>query len=49
MVRLNEEAGAKYELTASMGYSSYSGDIFAFQSALTKADEALYEEKKHRR
>ena len=49
MVRLNKEAGAKYELTASIGYSSYSGDIFAFQCALTKADEALYEEKKHRR
>lgn len=49
MIRLNREAGAKYELTASIGYSSYSGDIFAFQNALTKADEALYEEKKHRR
>ena len=42
------EAGAKYELTASIGYSSYCGDIFAFQDALAKADEALYEEKKAR-
>ena len=49
MIRLNRESGAKYDLTASIGYSSYSGDIFAFQGALTKADEALYEEKKHRR
>ena len=49
MIRLNEEAGAKYELTASIGYSSYCGDIVAFQNALAKADEALYEEKKSRR
>lgn len=48
LVRLNNEAGAKYELTASIGYSSYCGDIFAFQDALAKADEALYEEKKAR-
>ena len=49
MSRLNEEAGAKYPLTASIGYSSYCGDIIAFQNALAKADEALYEEKKNRR
>ncbi len=49
MIRLNRESGAKCDLTASIGYSSYSGDIFAFQNALTKADEALYEEKRHRR
>jgi diguanylate cyclase (GGDEF)-like protein len=45
LVRLNNEAGAKYELTASIGYSSYNGDITAFQSALAEADEALYREK----
>lgn len=49
MVRLNNEAGAKYDLTASIGYSCYRGDIYAFQGALAKADEALYEEKKNRR
>ena len=48
LTRLNNEAGAKYELSASIGYSCYTGDIFAFQAALTKADEALYEEKKAR-
>ena len=46
MVRLNGEAGAKYELTASIGYSCYCGDVFAFQNALAKADEALYKDKK---
>ena len=48
LIRLNDEAGAEYELTASIGYSHYSGDIFAFQTALTKADEALYEDKRAR-
>ncbi|MBR3279805.1 MAG: GGDEF domain-containing protein [Lachnospiraceae bacterium] len=46
LIRLNDEAGAKYELTASIGYSSFCGDIYAFQSALTEADEALYRDKK---
>lgn len=45
LIRLNDEAGAKYELTASIGYSRYTGDIKAFQSALTEADEALYKDK----
>jgi diguanylate cyclase (GGDEF)-like protein len=49
MIRLNAEAGAKYDLTASIGYSCYSGDIHDFQSALARADEALYEEKKNRK
>lgn len=49
MIRLNGEAGAKYDLTASIGYSSYCGDIHDFQNALAKADEALYEEKKNRK
>ena len=48
LIRLNDEAGAEYELTASIGYSHYSGDIFAFQTALAKADEALYEDKRAR-
>lgn len=48
LVRLNEESGAEYELTASIGYSSFTGDIFAFQSAVVKADEALYEDKNNR-
>ena len=43
------EAGAEYALTASIGYSSYCGDIHDFQNALAKADEALYEEKKNRK
>ena len=45
VIRLNDEAGAKYELTASIGYSSYCGDIMAFQAALAEADEALYKDK----
>lgn len=48
LIRLNDEAGAKYELTASIGYSHYMGGITEFQSALTEADEALYREKKTR-
>ena len=49
MIRLNGEAGAKYDLTASIGYSCYCGDVLAFQKALAKADEALYEDKKNRK
>ena len=48
MIRLNDEAGAEYELTACIGYSSYSGELSAFQSALNKADEQLYKEKAKR-
>lgn len=48
LVRLNEEAGAEYELTASIGSACYCGDISDFQAALNKADEALYEEKAKR-
>ncbi len=48
LIRLNDEAGSKYELTASIGYSHYMGGITEFQSALTEADEALYKEKKTR-
>ena len=46
LVHLNDEAGVEYELTASIGYSRYNGDLEAFQSALTEADEALYKDKK---
>ena len=42
---LNKKAGAEYELTASIGYSPYSGDIAGFQAALAKADDYLYKEK----
>ena len=49
IVRLNDEAGAKYELTASIGYSSYNCDITSFQTALAEADEALYKDKAARR
>ena len=45
LVRLNSEAGASYELTASIGYAGYFGDISSFQAALGKADKSLYEEK----
>ena len=45
----NDEAGAKYELSASIGYCSYSGDYKDFQTALAKADEELYKEKAARR
>ena len=48
MLQKNTEDGSKYELTASIGYSSYSGDISDFQAALAKADEALYKEKAKR-
>lgn len=43
--RLNSEANSEYDLTASIGYASYSGDIMKFQEALGQADEALYREK----
>lgn len=49
VIRLNDEAGAKYELTASIGYASYNGDLTAFQAALNEADEALYKDKAARR
>lgn len=49
VVRLNNEAGSKYELTASIGYASYNGDLTAFQAALNEADEALYKDKAARR
>lgn len=45
MVRLNTEAGSEYELTASIGYAGYFGDVASFQEALAKADELLYKEK----
>ena len=45
LIRLNKEAGSAYELTASIGYASYAGDIAGFQTALAQADEALYREK----
>ena len=48
LIRLNNEAGAEYELTASIGSACYCGDIADFQAALSKADEALYEEKANR-
>ena len=48
MVRLNTEAKASYELTASVGYASYAGDVYDFQAALAKADEALYSDKRAR-
>lgn len=41
--------GEKYELTASIGYASYNGDLTAFQAALNEADEALYKDKAARR
>ena len=44
-IRLNNESRAEYELTASIGYACYSADIYGFQTALGKADEALYREK----
>ena len=49
IVRLNTEAGAEYDLTASIGYSCYNGDLMGFHSALTRADEALYKEKANRK
>ena len=49
MIRLNTEAGAGYELTASIGYAGYSGDIPGFQAALGRADDALYKDKAARR
>ena len=48
MERLNTEAGAPYELKASIGYASYQGDIAAFQQAVANADKALYKEKNNR-
>lgn len=48
LIRMNEEAGAKYELTCCVGYCQYFGDVAAFQAAMAKADEALYKEKAER-
>ena len=48
LVRLNNDSGVEYELTASIGYAAYSGDIDGFQAALSKADEALYIDKASR-
>ncbi len=48
LIQKNEESGSKYELTASIGYSKYCGDISDFQLALAKADEALYKDKAKR-
>ncbi|MBR3081763.1 MAG: GGDEF domain-containing protein [Clostridiales bacterium] len=45
LFKLNDEAHAEYELSASIGYASYSGDVRKFQEALSLADEALYKEK----
>lgn len=45
LLKLNDEAHAEYELSASIGYASYSGDVRKFQEALGLADEALYKEK----
>ena len=49
LIRLNKESGSAYELTASIGYACYSGDIASFQKALEEADEALYKEKAARK
>ncbi len=49
LIRLNTESGAAYELTASIGFAGYSGDISNFQRALGEADEALYREKAARK
>ena len=50
IVQLNEESGSKYELTASIGYASYSSsEIADFQAALAKADEELYKDKAKRK
>ena len=46
LIRLNDESGSAYELTASIGYASYNGDVYAFQTALNKADEELYKNKR---
>lgn len=49
LAQKNEESDAKYELSASIGYSSYStSEIADFQAALAKADAALYKEKTNR-
>lgn len=48
IIRHNTEAESPYELTASIGYSKYNGELSDFPSALQKADDALYEDKKTR-
>jgi len=40
MIKMNKEAGAEYELTASIGYSSYSGVLSGFRDTLIRADKA---------
>lgn len=48
LIRLNDEAGAKYELSACVGYACYNGELDTYQVALAEADEALYKEKAER-
>ncbi|SCW55746.1 diguanylate cyclase (GGDEF) domain-containing protein [Ruminococcaceae bacterium YRB3002] len=48
LTAFNKDAGAAYELTTSIGYAEYNGDIAQFQDALNRADQALYEEKRMR-
>lgn len=48
LINMNDESGAKYELTCCIGYCQYSGDVSAFQKAMAKADENLYKEKAER-
>ena len=45
LIKMNNESGAKYELTCCIGYCRYSGDVSSFQNAMAKADEELYKEK----
>ena len=45
LVKMNDESGAKYDLTCCIGYCQYNGDVSGFQSAMVKADEQLYKEK----
>jgi diguanylate cyclase (GGDEF)-like protein len=45
LIKMNNESGAKYELTCCIGYCQYSGDVSSFQNAMAKADEELYKEK----
>ena len=45
MNTLNQKASSPYEVSTSIGYAKYNGDVASFESALSEADKKLYAEK----
>ena len=42
---LNQKANSPYEVSTCIGYAKYNGDVATFESALSEADQKLYDEK----